>query len=194
MYYIVGLGNPGDKYADTRHNVGWTVLEHFMKTNGFPGMVGSKKYAGEISEGVLQNEEVTVLFPHTYMNKSGSAVVKLLPGKKDTRKLIVVYDDVDLPVGEVRVSLGRGSGGHNGVESVIRALGTKDFIRVRVGIASKGFFGGVKRPKGERLSAHVLSGFTNRERRVLEGAIEKATGALLEIITHGVECAMNRYN
>ncbi len=193
MYYIVGLGNPGKNYENTRHNVGWMVLDYLVSSQGLPEAYSSAKYAGRISEGVLAGEEVTLLYPDTFMNKSGSAVKKLVP-KGQEAQLVVVYDDVDLPVGEIKISQGKGSGGHNGISSIVSSLGTKDFIRVRVGIAGKSLFGHTKRPKGDRLAKHVLSDFKRREERELKDVLPKASEAVIAIVAEGVQKAMNRCN
>lgn len=193
MYYIVGLGNPGDKYQNTRHNVGWMVLDYIIDTVGLPCAFDSSKYAGRLSEGVLEGEEVVLLYPNTFMNKSGSAVKKLVP-KGQEKQLVVVYDDVDLPVGEIKISQGKGSGGHNGISSIVSSLGSKDFIRVRVGIAGKSLFGHTKRPKGERLAKHVLGDFKRREGKELSSVLPKAAMAVQLIIAEGVEKAMNEMN
>jgi len=193
MYYVVGLGNPGKNYENTRHNVGWMVLDYMVEVLGLPSPVPSSKYAGRISEGVLSNQEVTLLYPDTFMNKSGSAVKKLVP-KGEEKKLIVVYDDVDLPVGEVKISQGKGSGGHNGISSIVSSLGTKDFVRVRVGIAGKSLFGHTKRPKGDRLPKHVLGDFKRREQKVLGEVLPKASDIIATILSEGVEKAMNAHN
>jgi PTH1 family peptidyl-tRNA hydrolase len=194
MFYLVGLGNPGEEYSKTRHNIGRAVLLRVAKKHGLPQPVESAKYAGSISEGMLYKTEVTILLPDTYMNKSGSAVRKLVPDKEEAKRLVVIYDDVDLPVGEVKLSVGRGSGGHNGIESIIGALGTRDFMRIRVGIAGRGFFGRVKRPKGENLSKHVLGAFKRGEEKQLAEVDEKVDGALKLIIEKGIDAAMNRFN
>src|SRR5690606_4374873 len=136
MYYIVGLGNPGKEYEHTRHNVGFFLLEIFAQEAGLPSFHESNAQSGYVSQGVFEGEEVTLLMPTTFMNASGSAVAKLVPaGSSD--KLVVVYDDIDLPVGELRVSFGRGDGGHNGVKSIIEKLGTKDFVRIRIGVGKR---------------------------------------------------------
>jgi len=192
MYYIVGLGNPGEEYKDTRHNVGWMALDYVVALS-LPAPVASSKYAGRISEGVIEDEEVIFLYPDTFMNKSGSAVKKLVP-KGEEGNLVVVYDDVDIPVGDIKVSVGRGDGGHNGIKSIVASLGTKEFVRVRVGIAPKGFFGQTKRPKGDRLPKHVLGDFKKREKKELEEGLEKAKLAIETILTDGVEKAMNVSN
>ena len=193
MFYIVGLGNPGEKYKNTRHNVGWMVLDYMVEKIGFPVPVSSSKYAGRISQGTLENEEVTLLYPDTFMNKSGSAVKKLVP-KGEEAQLVVVYDDVDLPVGEIKISQGKGSGGHNGISSIVSSLGTKDFVRVRVGIAGKSFFGHTKRPTGNRLPKHVLGDFKRREQKALEEVLPEVSSAVQCILSEGVQKAMNQWN
>jgi len=192
MYYIVGLGNPGEKYQNTRHNVGWMALD-YLTTQGLPSPVSSGKYAGRISQGLLGGAEVTLLYPDTFMNKSGSAVKKLVP-KGEEENLVVVYDDVAIPVGEIKVSFARGDGGHNGIKSIVSSLGTKEFARVRVGIAPKSFFGKTIRPKGARLPKHVLGDFKKREQKDLEEGLEKAKVAIEILLTDGVEKAMNVCN
>ena len=195
MLYIVGLGNPGDKYTNTRHNVGWMALDMFRTKAGLGDPVASLKYSGKVVESVMEGEEVTLLYPDTFMNNSGTAVVKLVP-KGAVGKLIVVYDDVDLPVGEFKVSHGKGSGGHNGIESIIKALGSKDFVRIRVGIAPKSFWTGkAKRPSsGQALSKHVLGAFSRSEAKQIESVLERAVDAISYIQKHGPEAAMNEFN
>lgn len=193
MFYIVGLGNPGKEYETTRHNVGWMVLDYLIETKGLPSPFTSSKFAGRVSEGMLGENEVTLLYPDTFMNKSGSAVKKLVP-KGAEGNLVVVYDDVDLPTGEIKVSSGRGDGGHNGIKSIIASLGTKDFVRVRVGIAPVSFFGATKRPKGARLPKHVLGDFKKREQKDVEQSLMYATKAIECLVTEGLEKTMNQYN
>lgn len=193
MYTIVGLGNPGEAYTYTRHNAGWLVLQRFMDMYQFPKTVDSRQYSGMISEGMIGKEDVLVLFPTTFMNKSGSAVVKAVR-KEDAAKLIVVYDDAALPLGDIRISVGRGSGGHNGIESIIASLGTKDFVRIRIGVAGKNIFGQTSRPTGEKMVKHVLGSFKKGELSVLENVGEKVGKAILMIIAEGVPKAMNTFN
>lgn len=194
MFYLVGLGNPGDQYQNTRHNVGWQFVESLIEQAGLPGLVNSSKYAGRVSEGVLAGEEVTCLLPDTYMNKSGSAVAKLVP-KDKIANLVVVYDDVALPVGEVKISAGKGSGGHNGVQSIIDVMGSKDFVRVRVGIAGTSFWTGkTVRPSGPKMSRHVLGRFTRREQEAVAKSLEKSAEIMKTIVTEGEAVAMNRFN
>ena len=194
MYYIVGLGNPGDDYRATRHNVGWLVLDQFCVAQQLPQAVASARYAGRVSEGVVKGGEITVLYPDTFMNHSGSAVRKLVP-KGEADHLVVIYDDVDLPLGEHKVSFGRGSGGHNGIASIINSLGTADFIRVRVGIAPKSFWNGAtKRPAGAKLPKYVLAPFTKAELAKVRTVGETVNQIIATIVTEGYVAAMNRFN
>lgn len=194
MHYIVGLGNPGEKYEMTRHNVGWLVLDYFITKTGLSSPVSNSAVAGRISNGFIGGKEVTLLYPETFMNNSGTAVKKLV-SKAEIDKLVVVYDDIDLAVGEVKVSVGKGDGGHNGIKSIIGLLGSKDFVRVRVGIAPVSFWTGKpKRPTGGALPKFVLKEFSKKEAEKIEGVKEKAYTALKIIIESGVEKAMNEVN
>lgn len=194
MYYIVGLGNPGEKYQNTRHNVGWLVLDAWLAQVGLPTMYDSAKVSGRVTEGFLHNEEVTVLYPNTFMNQSGKAVQKLVP-RGAVSQLIVVYDDIDIPLGEIKVSVGRGAGGHNGVRSIIDSVGSKDFVRIRVGICPRSFWTGApKRPAGAKLPKYVIAPFTKRERGEVASVAQLVGKALELILTKGVNEAMNRFN
>lgn len=197
MFYIIGLGNPGEKYHHSRHNVGWLMVDSFVEHCGLPGFVASSKYAGDVSEGVISGTEVSILKPNTYMNKSGSAVRKLVPNGEEGN-VIVVYDDIDLPLGELKVSVGRGDGGHNGIKSLVSSLGTKNFVRVRVGIAEPTFWpwekGETRRPKGAALPRFVLKDFKKKEMDAITKVGKVVTECLKTILTGGVEKAMNQYN
>ncbi|MCA9363913.1 aminoacyl-tRNA hydrolase, partial [Candidatus Kaiserbacteria bacterium] len=170
MWYVIGLGNPGDKYAGTRHNIGRDTLL-VLRDEGSFGAWEFHKYAmAQSAKGELGGETVELVLPETFMNKSGDTV-RYLVEKEGARagQCVVVYDDVDLPFGEVKVSVGRGAGGHNGVQSIIDALGSREFVRVRIGIAGKSFWTGkVRRPKaGAPLTRHVLGMFSSSEREKL---------------------------
>ncbi len=194
MYYIVGLGNPGAEYAGTRHNIGFTLVTSFIEHANLPSLHESKTYNGLVSEGVLENAEVTVLLPQTFMNASGGAVAKLV-SKSDIENLIVVYDDVDLPFGEIKISFGRGDGGHNGIKSIIASLGTQEFVRLRVGVARKSLWTGkVVRPKGEKLASFVLGAFSSSEQKELPSLEKKVTEVLCTFISKGRESTMNQFN
>lgn len=195
MFYIVGLGNHGAKYQDTRHNVGWIVCDYVREKSSLPALASDNSMSGRVTEGKLAGTLVRMLYPDTYMNNSGSAVAKFVP-RHEIENLIVIHDDIDLPCGEIKLNKGRGDGGNNGIKSVIEKLGTKDFIRIRVGIAPRSFWTGeVKRPKGGRaLETFVLKSFTRSEAAKLEEVKECAYRALEEIIKNGLPSAMNKFN
>jgi PTH1 family peptidyl-tRNA hydrolase len=195
MFYIVGLGNHGEKYQNTRHNVGWLVCDYIREQAKLPALVGDKAMSGRVTEGMIVGAPVKLLYPDTYMNNSGTAVVKFVP-KNDTGHLIVIHDDIDLPLGEIKLGKDRGDGGNNGIKSVIASLGTKDFIRIRIGIAPRSFWTGeVKRPKGGGpLEKFVLKQFTHKEEEQLRVVEERAYSALQEILLHGLAIAMNKFN
>ena len=162
MYIIVGLGNPGEEYAYTRHNTGRIVLDYISKS----GKIDAK-----------------FVFPDTFMNKSGLAVAKVVKSKKVAKKLIVVHDDLDLPLGALKISYNRGSGGHKGVESIIRALKTKGFIRIRIGIGRKA-----------DVEKHILGEFKKSEMEILKKVFKRASSAVSTIVKRGLEHAMNEFN
>lgn len=194
MYYLVGLGNPGEKYQNTRHNVGWLMLDALSESALLPDSISSSKYSGRVSEGIFEGEEVTLLYPDTYMNNSGTAVAKLVP-KNEADKLVVVYDDVDIPLGEIKISFGRGAGGHNGISSIINTLGTKDFVRIRVGVANRHFWTKEPvRPKGGKLNRHVLGKFTRKEDKTVGEVSQVVIKAISAIVNSGVEEAMRECN
>jgi len=195
-YTIVGLGNPGEEYKGSRHNSGRMAVESFAEEQTFPPFLPRNRRAKAlVSAGSIGKETVTLLLPETFMNRSGSAVAPFVKSKKQAQRLIVVYDDLDLPLGKLKISFGRSSGGHRGVESVARALRTKDFARVRLGIARARARGGLDKPKGEdAVVAYLMAPFGARERRVLAAALARASGALLAIVKDGTARAMNEFN
>lgn len=195
MYYFVALGNPGTKYQMTRHNVGFLALQFFAEKINLPKTTKSAKYLGEVTSGIVQNVDVSVLYPDTFMNHSGSAVKKLVPSA-EIDSLVVVYDDVALPLGEIRVSFGRGHGGHNGIRSIIDSMKTKDFIRVRIGVAQTGFWTGkLKIKTGDALAKFVLSDFNKGEQEKLDKEIfPRVNEILLSILKDGCDKTMNKFN
>jgi PTH1 family peptidyl-tRNA hydrolase len=194
MVTIVALGNPGEMYVGTRHNVGWMVMEYVIQKRGIHGLVPSAQFTALVTDGVLHGEEVGVLFPTTFMNKSGSAVKRYIDAQDAPGMLVVVHDDIDIPFGTIRVSHDRGAGGHNGVRSIIQSCGGTDFVRIRVGIAHVGIFGSVKRPTGDRLSKYVLAKFKPAEMRKMDEVSEKVDRALELLMTKGLEKAMQACN
>jgi len=192
MHYLVPLGNPGEQYQATRHNVGWVAMDYCVNAWRLPQPLASRSESGQVTQGVVNETEVKILYPDTFMNNSGSAVVKLVP-KNEINQLIVIHDDIDLPFGEIKLVQGRGGGGNNGVSSIIQKLESKDFIRVRIGIAPKSFWTGqTKRPAGGGpLERFVLKPFTKTEQKELEFVYEKVKDAIEMIIKDGLEIAMN---
>lgn len=194
MCVIVGLGNPGNAYTDSRHNIGFMVLGAFAEQYNLPSFVKSSRYASLCTEGAVAGESVSILLPITFMNASGIAVSKYLKERGKIENLIVVHDDVDLPLGEMKISCDRGAGGHNGVQSIIDTLKTRNFTRLRVGVAEKDVYGVVKRPRGDELSSFVLGTFTTRESALLPAVCAKASDALVLILTKGTTHAMQAIN
>lgn len=194
MFYIVGLGNPGEKYENTRHNVGRIVVRAMA---GEVSWEKSKHANALYAWGEIAGTEVGWILPETFMNKSGDTIRYVVKKHEaNPGQIIVIYDDVDLALGEIKLSKGRGDGGHNGIKSIIGALGTKEFMRVRVGIAPKSFWTGkVRRPAGGApMTRHVLGRFSRGEEKVLAEVNETVAGAIKSILTDGIEKAMNHYN
>ncbi len=196
MFYIVGLGNLGTEYKKTRHNAGFLALDYLVEKFNLLKPSKSSRHAGRISVGVIAGAEVTLLYPSTQMNHSGVAVKKLLATDKDgVSRLIVIYDDIDLLGGSFKLSFGLGSGGHNGLKSVIDTLGTKDFKRIRIGIAKRSLFSGrPRRPKGAAVTPYVLGSLNVREQAALKPVFQTVGEAILTTLEVGWEAAMNRFN
>ncbi|MEK7152296.1 MAG: aminoacyl-tRNA hydrolase [Patescibacteria group bacterium] len=194
-YIIVGLGNPGKEYEETRHNTGRIVLEYFRKKNDFPDWRADKKTRALISEGKVGKEKVLLLMPETFMNNSGKSLLPLVTSKKKAEQLIVIYDDLDLPVGTFKLSFDRGSGGHKGIESIARSIKTKGFVRIRVGISPKTASGKLKKPQGEeQVVRFILKNFTPDEFQELKKLSKKTNEAIEAITTEGRLIAMNKFN
>ena len=184
-YVVVGLGNPGQRYAETRHNAGALALDVLLERAG--GRLKSHKSGCLVAEVTLRGDRVVLARPTSYMNESGRPVGGLLRWyKQPPANLIVVHDEIDIPFGDVRVKSGGGTAGHNGLGSIVRHLGTKDFVRVRVGVG---------RPPGAREAAgHVLAGFSAGERKELPFVLIAAADAAEAVVADGVERAMNEFN
>ncbi|MBI2113249.1 MAG: aminoacyl-tRNA hydrolase [Candidatus Wildermuthbacteria bacterium] len=175
MFLVIGLGNPGQEYLQTRHNAGFLALHSFAALRDFPEPEKNAKANALISEKTMQQEKVLLAWPQTFMNSSGDAVQFLaLFYKIPPQNIIVIHDDIDLPLGTVKVSLGSGSAGHKGVESIIEKLGTKNFSRIRIGILPK-------QGKPEDVERFVLQEFTKEEQTILKDSMQK-TFSLLETI------------
>lgn len=188
MILIVGLGNPGKKYEKTRHNLGFLAVEEFASKNDFPDFKSSKKLDSLVSEGTLNEEKIILVQPQTFMNLSGKAV-KLLTSKFKIQNfnLWVIHDDIDLPLGKIKIVKNRGSAGHNGVQSVINELKTKDFFRFRLGVATPE----LDKKDAEKL---VLEKFSKKDEKILNEAIKKTVEALDLALKEGMEKAMSEFN
>lgn len=194
-FIIVGLGNPGEEYQETRHNIGRMVTDAFIKAQEFPELEKNGSLKALVSEGKLKKEKVTVVEPETFMNKSGESVGKLVKSKKAAENLIVIHDDLDLPIGRMKISFNKSSGGHRGVESVIKAVKTEGFVRVRVGITPATAGGKLKKPVGEKLIGDfIVAPFKKTEVDEIKKVVKRATEALAVIVTEGRDKAMGEFN
>ncbi len=201
-YIIVGLGNPGEEYKDTRHNAGRMVLEEFARAIGADDFVFDKKRNALVSEGMVKKEKVMLSSPETFMNKSGSALGKLVKvTKSKTYKkgvagnLVVIHDDLDIPLGKFKISFNKSSGGHKGVESIIKAVGTEAFVRVRMGISPETAGGKLKKPTGgEVVGDFIVAPFKKAELELIKKTAKKVSEGLSVLVEHGREKAMSEFN
>src|SRR3989338_7873565 len=201
-WVIVGLGNPGEEYDATRHNAGRMALEHFAAAKDFTPLKEDKKNKVRVSRGMLkpvsagrQGTLVALIAPDTYMIKSGTAVVKYVKSTKAAERMVVIYDDLDLPLGTIKISFDRGSGGHKGLESVTRAVRTKKFTRVRIGVSSSTASGALKKPPGEKeVLDFILSKFRSNEMEELKRVFKRVDYVLECIVIKGYLRAMNEFN
>ncbi len=183
MKIIVGLGNPGQKYANTRHNVGFMVLDHLSAN--LNTAINKSKFNALIGESYIGQERVILVKPQTYMNLSGEAVGALARWYKvNPSDVIVVYDDMDLPLGKLRIRPKGGAGGHNGMKSIIAHLGTTEFPRIRIGIG---------RSEKDAVN-YVLGNFNQQEFDIINNVITKAVESLQVWVRQDINAAMNKYN
>jgi len=188
MILIIGLGNPGQKYRFSRHNIGFNAIDLFAKENDFPPFRLSEKFFAEVSGKQLVDNEIMLAKPQTFMNLSGKTAKKLSDHYRILPENIwVVHDDLDLMLGKIKISFGHGSGGHKGVESVIKTMDTKDFVRFRIGI-------GDTSKKPENVELFVLQKPNKEERKILSEAIGRTSKAISCAIKENLEKAMNEYN
>ncbi len=185
MRIIIGLGNPTREYQATRHNIGFDTITRLSDEYNIP--LDFKKHKAICGRGYLGGEKVILAQPQTYMNLSGESVRELVDFYKVTNEdIIVIYDDVALDVGQLRIRPKGSAGGHNGIKSIIAHLGTQEFPRIRIGVGEK--------PKNWDLADYVLGRFADEEQPVIREALGRAAQACECIITDGIEEAMNRYN
>ncbi len=185
MYIIIGLGNPTDKYQATRHNIGWDAITRLSDDYRIP--LDSKKHKAICGTGYIEGQKVILAQPLTYMNLSGESVRELVDFYKVTpQEIIVIYDDISLDVGQLRIRKKGSAGGHNGIKSIISHLGTDEFLRIKIGVGDK--------PKDWDLADYVLSRFAKEEQAAIREALKDASDACRMMLTEGIEPAMNLYN
>ena len=186
MYIIAGLGNPGKEYENTRHNIGFDVIDRLAEEENIAVM--ESKHKALIGKGYVAGQKVILAKPQTFMNLSGESIREIVDYYKvdDTAELIVISDDISLDVGQLRIRKKGSAGGHNGLKNIIAHLGHEQFIRIKMGVGEK--------PKGWDLADYVLGHFSAPEAKVMEEASERAADAIRTILTDGADAAMNRFN
>jgi PTH1 family peptidyl-tRNA hydrolase len=186
MHLIVGLGNPGAEYAKTRHNAGFILVEKLAE-QWKSSWASERKFVARIAKAERGGGKVILCEPQTFMNLSGEAVGALVKYYQlPLEKVLIVVDDADLPLGEIRLRPGGGSGGHHGLESVTQHLGSRDYARLRVGIGRKG--------EARQITGHVLGKFAEDEREMLEKVLERAAGQIECWLSAGLQKAMSQFN
>jgi peptidyl-tRNA hydrolase, PTH1 family len=193
MKLIVGLGNPGFLYARNRHNIGFMCVSHLGKMRSIP--FDKKQAQARTGIGTIAGKRVVLARPQTFMNASGESVSALLHRLNVALSdLIVIHDDLDLPVGKIRLRLGGSSGGHKGIESIIARTGTRDFYRIRVGIGRPDNSEDKAAAKEEAVISYVLSDFTAEEKKIIETVLPTVSEAITCLLVQGLEATMNKYN
>jgi len=197
MWLVVGLGNPGPKYQHNRHNVGFVVIDELANRH----RVGFRdKFGGELGSGIVGNTKALLLKPMEFMNLSGYAVQRAAAFYQvDPDQIVVVHDEIDLDPGRIKVKSGGGHGGHNGLRSIIQQLGSRDFLRVRVGVGKPGpkhaqRSGGKLAGGDKRVAGYVLSDFPSAMAADVDDMVRRAAEATVTILDHGVKTAMNQFN
>ena len=193
MKLIVGLGNPGRGYANNRHNIGFMCLNHFAKIQG----IRFDKKQGKARTGIgdVADSKVLLAKPQTYMNSSGQSVSRLVRKFNiNLNNLLVIHDDLDLPLGKIRICQGSSSGGHKGVESIISCLGSQDFLRIRVGIGRPAIIQEATEISEADIIAYVLGDFNPDEKSIVSQVIPRVSEAILCLLTKGLTATMNKYN
>ncbi|MBQ9180053.1 MAG: aminoacyl-tRNA hydrolase [Firmicutes bacterium] len=188
MYVIVGLGNPGLKYAKTRHNMGFMAIDRLAEIIG--AKVNKLEFKSKVGDGNIAGHKVVLVKPQTYMNLSGHAVREIMDFYKvDHDHLIVIYDDLDIDTGSIRIRAKGSAGTHNGMKSIVGQLGYDDFPRIRVGIGNER----QKERQGDTIG-FVIGKVAKEDKKVLQDSIDRAAKSAISIIEEGVDRAMNRYN
>jgi PTH1 family peptidyl-tRNA hydrolase len=190
-YIIAGLGNPGQEYENTRHNIGRIVLTSVFDVN----FSFNKKINALDAEVKIGKEKVRLISPETFMNNSGKAIAHIVKSIKAAEKLIVIYDDFNLPLGKIRISFNRSSGGHNGLQSIIKAVKTEAFIRIRIGVAPENAKGVAKVPHGDdKIEKFILGKLKDEEVKIIKKVSKRVSEAIEVLIKEGKDKAMSIYN
>ncbi len=200
MWLVVGLGNPGRKYAGNRHNIGFRVIDELARRHGVTSF--RDKFGGDVATGMFELDKVVLQKPMEYMNRSGFAVQRAADFYGlDVERILVVHDDIDLDVGRLKLKRAGGHGGHNGLRSLIEQLGSRDFSRVRCGVGKPGPHqsanGGGAATAGERdrrVAGYVLSDFPQAQAEPVAGMIDRAADAVESIVARGITASMNDFN
>jgi PTH1 family peptidyl-tRNA hydrolase len=195
-YTVVGLGNPGEEYEHTRHNIGRMVVERLADEWGTSDWRDDKKLRARIAKGASpKGTNVNLILPDNYMNRSGGAVAPLVKNAKQAERLVVVQDDIDLGLGTVRVVFNRGAGGHRGVASIEKAIKTRAFIRVRIGVIPTTPTGKLRKPRGEdKIYNFILKQLTKKEQTTIAKVVKHGAKVVAAIVEEGRDEAMREYN
>jgi len=187
---IAGLGNPGKEYEKTRHNAGRLAVELLAKQEGFEEFVFNKKANALVAERKIGSEKVTLVLPETMMNNSGKSIPAFVKSIKAAGQLLVIHDDLDLPLGTIKMVFARGSGGHKGVESIMRALKTEKFARIRIGISAAGKKNQAKKVSGDdKVMNYVIGKFKPAEEATLKKILKKSAEAAKLFVTEDINTA-----
>lgn len=185
MKLIIGLGNPGAEYARTRHNIGFEAIDTLARINNIS--INKNKFKGLYGEGFIGGDKAILIKPQTYMNLSGESIISFISWYKvQAKDILVIYDDVSLAPGKLRIRQKGSPGGHNGIKSIIQHLGTDEFERIKIGVGEK--------PQGWDLADYVLGRFSNSETKLMDTIMEDVADATQMIIEKGIQEAMNAYN
>lgn len=195
MFYFFGLGNPGDEYENTRHNAGRMALLSIAKKNKFSDWKSDKVIKALISKGEIGGKKVTFVLPETFMNNSGNSAVPIVKSKNDLKKIVVVYDEMDMPLSKIKLAFDRSSGGHNGLESIIKKVKSREFLRIRIGVSKMTAKGLAKKPSGEEaVIKHLMKKFSADEMDELKKVFKRVENAMEIFVTEGKDKAMSIAN
>lgn len=195
MYYIVGLGNPEPEFSGTWHNIGRVVVQKIAKSQDFSEWEYRKEHSALVSHGIIEGKNIMLIEPDNYMNNSGLSLRKLFNSDSEIENMIVIHDDIDRLIGKMHVSFNRGAGGHKGVQSIIDVLKTKQFSRIRLGIAPSTPLGRICKPKGVKAVAkYVVGRLSKKDIQKITPVVEKSMKACFLLIEKGVNETMNDYN